>query len=232
MDIIITILILFILINTLLKLSFWKFRQVLIVSGLAGIFLYLVYPFAILQSQTEVKGFLQNSEILGNIAVLVTVESAVCICFCFTALLKYIKGKESKWTSVLKWYPGLLIFPVLFYLLTQSFFVFTGVDFQFIAVVFSVVAVVLIPVLSYGIRFLIPEMDLRLEIHFLMSLFVAVLGLIATTNGKIVYVAESEGIDFQKLIFTFVLFAVLFVGGFLLKRLQWRIFRKKQKYHL
>lgn len=227
MNIIIDILILFILINTLLKLSFWKFWQVAIVGILAGGFVFFVYPFAIEQSQLKMQEYVQNTEILSNIAVLVTLESAVCLSFCFTALLEYLNGKTSKWNSLLKWYSGLLIFPVLLYLLTQSFFTFTGVDFEMMTMIFAALVVVLLIGLSFGIRKLIPEKDLRLEIHFLVSLFVAVLGLIVTTSGKMVYVAVDEPLNFQRLAFTFGLFVSLFFAGFLFNKIWWRFFRKR-----
>ncbi|AYM99149.1 hypothetical protein [Chryseobacterium sp. 3008163] len=214
MNIIIDILILFIIINTLLKLSFWKFWQILVMAILAGGFLFFVYPFAIEQSQVKMKEYLQNTEILSNIAILVTLESAICLSFCFTALLEYMNGKQSKWNSVLKFYPGLLIFPVLLYLLTQSFFTFTGFDFEVLSMLFAVIVIVLIIGLSFGIRYLVPEKDLRLEIHFLMSLFVAILGLIVTTSGKMVYVAVDEPLNFQRLGFTFGLFGFLFLQDF------------------
>lgn len=226
MNIIIDILILFILINTLLKLSFWKFWQVTIVAVLAGGFVFFVYPFAIEQSQLKMHEYLQNTEILSNIAVLVTLESAVCLCFCFTALLEYLNGEKSKWNSVLKWYSGLLIFPVLLYLLTQSFFTFIGVDFEMMTMIFALIAMILLIGLSFGIRKLIPEKDLRLEIHFLVSLFVAVLGLIVTTSGKMVYVAVDEPLNFQRLGFTFGLFASLFFAGFVINKIWWKFFRK------
>ncbi|WP_029292738.1 hypothetical protein [Chryseobacterium hispalense] len=226
MNIIIDILILFILINTLLKLSFWKFWQATIVAVLVGGFVFFVYPFAIEQSQLKMQEYLQNTEILSNIAVLVTLESAVCLSFCFTALLEYLNGVKSKWNSVLKWYSGLLIFPVLLYLLTQSFFTFTGVDFEMMTMIFAVIAVILLIGLSFGIRKLIPEKDLRLEIHFLVSLFVAVLGLIVTTCGKMVYLAVDEPLNFQRLGFTFGLFASLFLAGFLFNKIWWICFRK------
>ncbi|MCD0477875.1 MULTISPECIES: hypothetical protein [Chryseobacterium] len=226
MNIIIDILILFIIINTLLKLSFWKFWQILVMAILAGGFLFFVYPFAIEQSQVKMKEYLQNTEILSNIAILVTLESAICLSFCFTALLEYMNGKQSKWNSVLKFYPGLLIFPVLLYLLTQSFFTFTGFDFEVLSMLFAVIVIVLIIGLSFGIRYLVPEKDLRLEIHFLMSLFVAILGLIVTTSGKMVYVAVDEPLNFQRLGFTFGLFGFLFFAGFFINKIWWKFFRK------
>lgn len=226
MNIIIDILILFIILNTLLKLSFWKVWQILIMGILAGGFIYFVYPFAIEQSQLKMKEHLQNSEILGNIAVLVTLESAVCLSFCFTALQEYLNGRKSKWNSVLKCYPGLLIFPVLLFLLTQSFFTFTGFDFEILSMLFAVIVITIIIGLSFGVRYLIPEKDLRLEIHFLMSLFVAILGLIVTTSGKMVYVATEESLNFQRLGFTFGLFTILFFAGFFINKIWWKVFSK------
>ncbi|MFV0304167.1 MAG: hypothetical protein ACK5IC_01635 [Moheibacter sp.] len=232
MSIIIDILILFILINTLLKLSFWKFWQVLGVSFLVGIFILGVYPFATEQSQRVMQSYLQNTEILNNMAVLVTIESVICLNFGFVSLLDFLNGTQSKWGKILNYYPGLLIFPVLLYLLTQSFFAFTGADFETTALVFAVVSILGIPLLSISIRKLIPETDLRLEIHLLVSFFVAVLGLIATTNGKIMYVSTPQFIDYKKGLLTLGLFMGLFAMGFLLNRIWWKFKRSKNNFNI
>ncbi|MDE6187412.1 MAG: hypothetical protein K2G17_04695, partial [Duncaniella sp.] len=40
------------------------------------------------------------------------------------------------------------------------------------------------PSLSYLIRFLLPEKDLRLELMFVVNAITAILGIIATVNGR------------------------------------------------
>ena len=59
MELVISILILFILVNCLLKLSFWKGWQAALFGLICGIFITATYPVAILQSKTQLADYLQ-----------------------------------------------------------------------------------------------------------------------------------------------------------------------------
>ena len=60
--------------------------------------------------------------------------------------------------------------------------------------VFAIGVVVMIPLLCYFFRYLLPEKELRLEVHFLVSLFVCIIGLLTTVNGNVTYQAVKEPI--------------------------------------
>ena len=75
-----------ILINSVLKLSFWKFWQVGIFSLGVGAFLYGVSDFATEQSQLTISQWLSDTKVLSNMAVLVTIESVIGLFFCFISL--------------------------------------------------------------------------------------------------------------------------------------------------
>ena len=230
MELIIHILMLFILLNTALKLSFWDKKILWGMSILLGSFTMFVYPYAIEQSQTQIEEFLQSSKILGNMAVLVSLEAVMCMAFCFLALSHlYQQNKSSKWLKVLNYYPCLLIFPVIFYGLTQTMFIFTGVDFFMTAIVFSIVLSLALPLFSYGVKIFIPEQDLRLEIHFFMSLLITILGLISTANGRVIYTAQSSDTNFQILGLTLMGFLSLFGVGFFLNKFWWNYQSRKNK---
>ena len=74
MELVISILILFILVNCLLKLSFWKGWQAALFGLICGIFITATYPVAILQSKTQLADYLQNTVALQNMAVIITLE--------------------------------------------------------------------------------------------------------------------------------------------------------------
>ena len=78
MELVISILILFILVNCLLKLSFWKGWQAALFGLICGIFITATYPVAILQSKTQLADYLQNTVALQNMAVIITLEAVVC----------------------------------------------------------------------------------------------------------------------------------------------------------
>ena len=86
MQLVLNILLVFILINAVLKFSFWKLWQVVAAAVLSVVFLFWAYPYAMEQSQVTIQNALETPSILSNIAVLVTIEVALCIAFCFSEL--------------------------------------------------------------------------------------------------------------------------------------------------
>ena len=124
MQLIISVLILFILINCVLKLSFWRIWQAALFGAVCGAFVIATYPYAILQSKTQLADYLQNTTALQNMAVIITLESVVCFAYCIAVLRGWFGQQERWWVKPLKWYPSLLVFPVLFYLQTELVFSF------------------------------------------------------------------------------------------------------------
>ena len=206
MQLIISILILFILINCVLKLSFWRIWQAALFGAVCGAFVIATYPYAILQSKTQLADYLQNT----------------------TALLRGWFGQQERWwVKPLKWYPSLLVFPVLFYLQTELVFSFPGTSFSAISYAFAAAVVVLFPLLCHLFRLLLPEKEMRLETHFLVSLFVCIIGLLTTVNGNVTYPAVDEPTNWRALGFAFGLFLVLFVLGALWNRIKWIVLQKR-----
>jgi len=222
MEYIILILFLFIIINTILKQSYWKWWQSAILGLVCGIFIQLVYPYAINQSKSELGDYLNNTKIMQDMAVLVTLESVLYLGFCFAGLRRLYGTKPRFWMKLLDWYPGLLIFPVLFYLLTNLIFSLPGVDFRLIAYSFAGAVVVLFPLLSRGIKYFLPEKELRLEVQFLVSLFVGIIGLICTVNGNVTYEAVKEPLNVKALLVATGVFLFFFLIGYLWNKYKWR----------
>lgn len=220
---------LFIVINTLLKLSFWRWWQTTLFGLACAVFIVASCKYAVLQSKTQLTDYLTNNAILQDTAVLITIESVLCLAFCFAALNAGHSGKRKLWLRVLNWYPGLLVFPVLFYLLTQSIYAMPGSDFTAISYLLASIVLVAIPLLSYVARYLVPEKELRLEVHFLVSLFVCIIGLITTVNGNVAYAATQEPLNIRAIIFSIGLFLIMFLCGVVLSRLKWKIINKKIK---
>lgn len=229
MELIIQILMVFIIINCILKLSFRSLWQSISFGAICAVFIIWTKEYAIMQSKTQIADYLKNRTALQNTAVLVTAESAICFAFCFAALKNMFGKRVKRWLMPLYWYPSLLIFPVLFYILTQTIFSLSGTDFDTIAYIISGITFVVIPIAAYGIRLLIPEDELRLEIHFLVSLFVCILGLLTTVNGDVTYAAVKEPVNFKALGLSLGLFVVTFVIGYVWNKIKWSI-RQKKKY--
>ncbi|BES62329.1 hypothetical protein [Dysgonomonas capnocytophagoides] len=233
MELIIQILMLFIVVNCILKLSFWKWWQSALFGLVCAVFIVWMNKYAIMQSKTQLNDYLMNRDALQDAAVLVTVESAICFAFCFAALRSLFGKKIKKWMLPLYWYPSLLLFPVLFYILTQTIFSMSGTDFDTLAYTIAAITLGLLPAAAYGVKYMFPEKELRLEVHFLVSLFVAILGLLTTVNGNVTYAAAEEPINFKALALSLGLFIMMFLIGYGWNKVRWVIIQRKQtKNHL
>ncbi len=230
MELIIQALMVFILINALLKLSFWKWWQTAVFSAVCAVFVIVSCRWAILQSKTQLADYLSNSEVMQNMAVLITWESMLHVAFCFVALRAIqTEIRRRLWGNFLQAYPGLLLFPVLFYLLTQLIYAFPGTGFTLISYGLAAAVAVALPLLSRAVYHFLPETELRLEVHFLVNLFVCVIGLITTVNGHVTYAAMEEPIHIKAIVLSVSLFLIAFVAGILSNKIKWILFNKKQK---
>jgi hypothetical protein len=239
MELILQILMLFILLNCMLKLSFWRWWQAVIFGLVGAAFVVFMCDYAILQSKTQIADYLRNKTVLQNMAVVITLESAICFLYCIFALRglfgKEIKRDNNSWGgNLLHWYSGLLIFPVLFYALTQTIFAMPGYGFTTISWFLATAVLVILPLMAWLLRYLFPEAELRLEVHFLVSLFVCILGLLTTVSGEVTYAATSQPANRLALLLAFSLFALLFMLGFVWNQVKWCIkayFSNKKNKH-
>ncbi len=216
MEYIIAVLILFILLNILLKLSFWRWWQVALFSALLGLFVLVVTPYAAEQSKAEITAWLSTPAIMQNVAVLITLETVIFVGFAFMRLRQALGTKVKKYLMLpLNIYPGLLLLPVLYFVLAQLFYALPGVSFNTISYGLAIAVFILFPLLSWGFTKLLPEEDLRLEILFIVNLIVCMIGLITTVNGETAYAPVEQAFNIKAILFAVALFLVLFIIGFL-----------------
>lgn len=219
MEYIVLVLIMFIVFNSLLKLSFLTWWQSALFSVLSAAFIIAVSPFASGQSKTQLAAWLQNPQIMQNVAVLITLESVVVFAFAFMQLRHVLGTRVKSYLMLpLKLYPGFLIFPVLFYLLAQLFFALPGTNFTTTTYVLAGGVFVFIPLLSWGLTKLVPEEELRLEVLFIVNLFVCIIGLITTVNGETAYAAVEQPLNVKALSIAIGIFSVLFAGGYFFRK--------------
>ena len=216
MDTIVLILILLTAFNFLLKQTFWKPVAVGAAAGIATIFVILMWPYAIEQSKTQIADWLSDNQLMLDTSVVLTLEIVLQMAFCLLAVhvANYSPVKKRMMVAyrLLYWFPGVLIIPVLFFGLTQAIFSFPGVSFKLIAWLFGLFVFVVIPLGRWLIRWLLPEEDLRLELFFLTNALVAILGIIATVNGRTG--VEGVGVvDWSALTGCVVLFLVGAIAG-------------------
>ena len=218
--------------NFMLKQTYRKLRSVIIIAVVAALFTGLMQPYAIEQSKSQIAEWLADTRLMLDISVILTIEVVIQMAFCMTAAHVMTAGQLRRRTirmyRLLRWFPGVLIFPVLFYALVTLIFALPGVSFSLIAWGLAAAVLLLIPAGSWFIRRLLPEKDLRLEILFLTNALTAILGIIATVNGRTA-VAGVSNIDRSALAAIVVLIVLGTIAGVGMYKLKIRNLELKTK---
>ena len=184
--------------STLLKLSLATPRVRWITFALCALFVGLAWPWAVEQSKTQIEAWLANPDLMRDTAVVLSIDVAFLLAYCwgstkapakpyqqiYVAQNRYTVLLRKLWRGLLAIYPGLLIFPVLFSLEVSTIFFLPGVDFALVAWGLAAIVAVTFVALGFGFEFLLPERELRLELLFLLNILIAILGVIATVNGR------------------------------------------------
>lgn len=196
MEAVVLIMIFLVCFNFVLKQTYRKAWMVITISVVCGLFVAFTWPWAIEQSKSQLQDWLNNPTLMLDTAVVLSVEVIVQMAYCILAAHLMNTGmvrRRTLWMyKLLRWFPGLLIFPVLFHLETMCMFWLTGAEFTTIAYGLAVVVAITIPALTWGVKWLIPEKELRLEVFFLGNALIAILGIIATVNGRTAVAGFSE----------------------------------------
>ena len=130
MDYLILVLIFCIVVGTTLKLSFWPYKWIVILSICASLFVLFSLSYVVEQSKTSLQAYFQNPAIVQDMAVLITIEAIIYILYCFNSLKRIYHSSAGKSKRVLNLYPGLLLFPVLYYVQASLIFSYPGVSFE------------------------------------------------------------------------------------------------------
>lgn len=196
MEILVTVLMILVALSFILKQSFGKTWTVIAISATAAVFTGLSWPLAIEQSKSQISTWLADPALMLDTAVVLSVEIIIQISFCIMAVNLSAEGQMPKWKIVLyrilRWFPGVLIFPVLFSALVYAIFSFPGVDFRLTAWIMAAATVFLIPCGAWLFRKAVPEKDLRLELLFILNILTALFGIVGTVNGQTAVEGFSE----------------------------------------
>ena len=202
MESVVLVMMILVCFNYILKQTYRKVYSIAFSAIVCALFVGLMWPYAIEQSKSQISDWLANSALMLDIAVILTLEVAVQMAFCVLSAHIQTSGKVKPITiwvyRVLRWFPGVLIFPVLFSLLVSAIFALPGVSFSLIAWVLAAIVFIIIPLAAWGVKWLLPEKEIRLELLFLSNALIAILGVIATVNGQTA-VAGISDVDWKAL---------------------------------
>jgi len=187
METVVLVMILLITFSTWLKVSFMRPWQRIAMAVLCALVVGFSWPIAIEQSNLQIREWLDNQPLMLDVSVLLTVEVLWQMAYCMVAGKLLYSGPVSRrwrWAyRVLRFFPGVLIFPVLVYGLIRALYAFPGVDFATVAWLGAAGVLVVYGAVPFALRWLVPEKELRLEMLFLVTALLQLLGIVATVNG-------------------------------------------------
>lgn len=194
-------------------------------------FVALTWEYATTQSKAQIADWLTRPELMLDTSVLLTIDVFFQIAFCVLMARRLSGAPISRVQNVLllvsKWFPGLLIFPVLFSLLVQLIFALPGTDFALIGWGTAGALLVLMPLVAKGVEWLLPESDMRLEMTFLLNALIALLGVVATVNGRTAAVGTNQ-VEWDALAGVLALLVAGAIAGFFINKIYLRKKLSKQ----
>lgn len=183
MEYVIHLLAIFIAISFLLKTGFYPRWGILAVAICCALFTGLITPWMTEQSKTEMALFFASRSKMLNLSVCVTLEAAVMIAFCFDCFAA-ARGRNTVFkqavTFLLKLYPGVLIGGVICYALALLLFSFPGIDFGSLSWIAAIATFLLVYGGSRLLHTIIGDEPVRLEVLFIVNIFIVILSIITT----------------------------------------------------
>lgn len=221
METVVTIILLLVGFSFILKLTFHRWPGIAVAAVVAALFVGLSWETAIMQSRSQIEDWLSQPDLMLDTSVLLTVDVAVQLAFCVLTAKKESGGGLSRTErclrAVLLWFPGLLIFPALFVALVAVIFSMPGGDFATVAWLSAAVVAAVCPLAAWGLRAVMDEVETRLELLFLLNSLIAVLGVVATVNGRAA-VAGVSRVDWAALSGVLAILAAGIAAGLILYR--------------
>ena len=202
----------------LLRHSFNNIWANLIVASLSAISMIAVQPVLLNTSKTDISAILSNHEVLTNISLLISLEMALLVFWCFLGFAK----SQSRLAKILKWYPCFFILPILWYAQAQAIFFSPGIEFRQIAYISAAFALTILTAGPYLLRLLIPESEIRKELLFIISIIALLLTSIAPAQGTPLFPQTLEP-GWVSLLTLVAVSAILAIIGYLCKRFDIRL---------
>lgn len=221
MELVVLTIMILVALNYLLKLSWHGTVGMIAVSVVMALFVASSWSVAAEQSKTQIADWLQQPDLMLDTSVVLTIDVFFQIAFCILMGRKISGSGLTRWERIALqltlWIPGLLIVPVLFSALVEAIFSFPGHDFAMLAWTFAAVIAVGGPAMALLSRNLIPEKDLRLDLIFMISGLIALLGVVATVNGRTA-AAGTNRVEWDALGAIFAILAVGAAAGFIINK--------------
>lgn len=202
METVVLVLMISVCFGLMLKQTFRKNYSVAAFALVCALFVGLAWPYAIEQSKSRIGEWLSDPALMLDTSAVLSVEVILQMAFCLLAARMGTSGQVRRRTLLLyralRWFPGVLIFPVLFSVLVAAIFLFPGASFARVAWCTGAAVAAAILLGTWLLKKALPEKEIRLELLFLTQALIALLGIVATVNGRTA-VAGTHEIDWTAL---------------------------------
>ena len=233
METVVVVLMMVVCFNYLLKQTYRKKYFVLFSAVVSALFIGLMWHYAIEQTKTQITDWLNNPELMRDTAVILSIDVILQMAYCMLSAHMMTTGEVKRSTliiyKVLRWFPGILIYPVFFSILVAAIFTFPGYSFVGIAWTLAGIVFLAIPLGSFALRWMLPEKEIRLELLFLSNALIAMLGVISTVNGQTAVTGQTE-IEWSALAGLLLMILVGGIIGMILRVIYFKIKYKKQSF--
>ncbi len=195
--------------------AFRSIWAVFLFSAMAAVLSFACYPLVIEQSGNFYETLLSDRQLVGDIAVLITLEAILGMLFSIGLLDTLVIKKKVTKLRYLKYFPELLIIGAVLYAEQQMFYIFPGYDFRLTAALSAGIFALAVGASALFIRWILPELGGRYELNFLINiflLFAAVLlnaGLSSYNTGN-----YQSNVQWLSLLIFLLLIAFFVVIGF------------------
>ncbi|WP_430817814.1 hypothetical protein [Carboxylicivirga sp. RSCT41] len=135
-----------------------------------GLFVFFMHNMAIEQSYKVFRATLSDSDTMMDFTVLQVIEALGGLLLSIYMIRDHYKEPVKKFFRYVVYAPGIIVFPALFYFESMLFLQVHGVDFKLLAIVVAILLMLIIYLVGFGFKALIPEFDLQLEMKFIVHL--------------------------------------------------------------
>lgn len=215
METVIVLMMTLISLGFIIKLTFMRIPLMVLEVALISLAVIQTSDFAAEQSKTQIAEWLQTPDLMLDIAVLLTVDIALHIAFCFAMAGNQHNLREKILGNILLYIPGLLILPTAFLVATYMMFSLTGYDFDILGYILGGAMLIILPLFALGTKYLLPDRSSRLELIFYLNCIVGMLGIIATVNGRTTTAGTNE-LNLPALLTILVILVIGYVTGLIL----------------
>lgn len=196
---------------------------------LVALLSFLSYPIVIEQSGDFYATLLRDATLVGNVAVLITLEAVVGMLFSIGLLRTLFKEDRKTRLSNLKYLPEILIAGAVLYAQQQVFYQFPGYDFRITAICTAFAFAILLGCVALLMRWALPEQSNRYELNFLINLFLLVVGILLNAGLSNYNTGNyTSNIGWKSAIVFLLIIAMFFLLGLVLYRVKLNLKKKNR----